>query len=619
MATVTYNGVSISNCKVTRFSIENEYEGGNFNRTAKRCILEGVGTIASTNFDTSVASVRGALNIPGKALSITFTDTGTAYALADGYAGTAGIQDVKNGPLPVVNITEIIGTSNRVALVVGFTFTWNDCNASPFQRVEIVTTHSLNEDGILRVHRRGFLNVSASNDGTNTLTDQSPNTTNVLAPPAIPGTLTPTTAPSNPDLYRRFVSGPPAPGFQRTKQEFYVQADQTTLAFDIEDVQLINSLPDPAINGDASFDYERSLSNPMGTKTFRIELVGNPAEPKANLFVRCLEVALTRIRFVGENADICQSFKISEPSLFKRNSVILEIVAMGHITGTGNDDPISPGQTDAWLSTVLFSAPYATESTAPTSSLVDPYGRFKEGTVSPPTFVPVKYDPCTLANSWIQITGTPKATNVTTTGVVKEERPAQEPPANTAKKPGEPDPKLKEQSASIRNYKAFQSMDVVTNVDLLDAMGGDIQSAFQFAMPYALMKQTVEMVTNKKDAAIPWPPVFDQYVVTALNIVVNDGPPDASGNRVYAIRAERTVRINVPMSMNAWITGGQVGGNTSFASGDGGPSARLVNYAPPALASGVNPFAGWELVDVRANQNGTITWQNYSSGPATLG
>lgn len=615
MATVTYNSVSINKCKISRYSVENEFEGDNFNRTGRRHVMEGVGVISSTNaFTNKLDDIKNKLNKPGQTLSIQF-DGWTAITMVEGYS-TSTVPDARNGPLPAVNVTELIGSEDFQTFVVSFTFSWFECSSAAIQRCEVITTHSISEDGILRVHRRGFLRVSAAGKKANLIT-------NAVAPAAgaapfsnpldAPSTvaLTAANAPSNPDLYRRLVAGPPAPGYQRTKQEFYVQADQTTLAFDIEDVQLTNSLPEGVINGDASFEYERSLQSSsdtgmMGTKHLRVELVGAPATPKVDLFVRCIEIALSRIQFTGERQDFVESIKIAEPSLFKKNSVVFEVVAHGVTTSTTNSNPADTVATDEWLYKYLFSDPLsATNGNRLGTTVVDPYGSFPSGTGTP-LHENVKYDPCTLTATWQAITGTSSATQVTDSVAKGDTQIADTAPKRNSQTV---DPLMQEQAKYLLSFRASQSMDIVSNIDLLDTMGGDMQSGFQFAMPHAVVHQTVEMVTRNPAMAIPWPYLDDQYVVSSLNVTVNDAPPDASGNRIYAVHAERSLRVNVSMSNNVWISGG--------VGDDNNRTVRIVNYFPNSMQTGRNPLTGISSVDLRANIGGSAVSQGFASSAST--
>jgi hypothetical protein len=81
MATVTYNGIAITSCKISRFVTENEFESNNRNRTGKKHTLEGVGIYKNASaFNTALADIRNTLNVPGKLLSIKFDDNATTIA-----------------------------------------------------------------------------------------------------------------------------------------------------------------------------------------------------------------------------------------------------------------------------------------------------------------------------------------------------------------------------------------------------------------------------------------------------------------------------------------------------------------------------------------------------------
>lgn len=600
MATITYNGVSISNCKIARLNVENEFEGESFVRTGRKHTMEGTGVIFTSNPVTTIASIKNDLNKPRKRLTIQFEGQ-SAITLADGWDG-ADSKDAKNGPMPAVNVTEITG-SNPQAFVIGFTFNWFECGEQAVQRCEMVQTHSINEEGLLRVQRRGFLRLSAACSGFSVPTESANPAPLTTHPIAVVGNYAASAVSGEIDFWRGVVAGFPVVGFQRTKQEFYVQPDQQTLVFDIEDTQLVNPLPLDILSGDGSFEYERSLptggeSNIMGTKRFRVELVGRPTMSKRDIYVNCVNIALTRIRFTGARQDFVQSIKITEPSLFKRNAVVFEVVAMGMPAATQVGDP-NLGSTDEWLYKYIFSRPASLWG----GSAVTPYGDI--GQDSPKAqFSQVKnYDSCVLGGTWQAITASETGTVVTQGGNIAPEGQFD----TTPFKPSQgTDSLMQEQAKDLLHFKANQSMKVMSNIDLMDTMGGDVQSGFQFAVPQAVVVQTVDMVTRSPSMAIPWPYLDDQYVVIGLDVTTNDAAPDASGNPIFAIHAVRTLRVNVSMSTNAWVGTAQ--------GPDDRRTTRIVNYFPNGSYSARNPITGFASVDLRANVNGSAQNQGFASG-----
>lgn len=624
MATVVYNSISITQAKITRFATENEYEGDNRNRTGKKHILEGVGIYKNTaGFNTAIGVIRGALNVPGKLLSIIFEDGGGTLNLATGSddsATYASIRDTRNGPKPVVTVTEITG-GNTGTFVIGFSFEWHNCNSSPIQRAEIIITHKIDEEGVSTIERRGSISVSESNTGTGGPTSNpvvarvEPTATKPYANITDLNSSS-TSYSASPSDYRHFVSGIVPKGFRRTQQEFYVEPDQRTLAFTITDTQVAASLPSPALGGDASYEYERGLDgNEMGIKTFRCTLSGPPVnaddptnapagistyqQMRSSLFFRALEIAMTRIRFQPPTPDTIMSFKIAEPSLFKRNEIVLEIVAKGTPTSTPLYEP--SGSVDTWLYFQLFSSPNP-RNLQPFQPSAYGIGTFGVGYA--PKF---KFDPCTLTNTWTVLAGTSKGVAVTLTPSGDPNDLTVNPNNNGSgrgdvfKTPdtGKPDSLLeKDAREAVLTYKASQRLDSKTGMTVLETMG-DQQYNFQMTLPRVTMTQTVEMATRVRGMNIPWPIIEDPYTVVEQNIEMNDAPPDAAGNRIIAIRATRTIQIQVSASSNL---------RTATDANESNPRAV---WMPDAIALPRNAFTGSVDVPLKENKKGVVTQQDY--------
>ena len=618
MPQIRYNGVVISNAKITRFQTQNEFDGNNFNRTGRKHTMEGVGVVTATDgVSTALDTIKATLNVPAKTLEVRWdgTSPGTFVTYAQGaYAGTN--YDARNGPLPEVNITEIAGGYSQTAFLVSFTFTWFECSTSIIQRCEIVTTHSINEEGFLKISRKGYLSISAGLKGAKTKNEVQSSVqltvgTNPYGDPLSPS-VTAQNAPPTPDMYRRLVAGMPPYGFKRVRQDYYVQADQTTLAFDIEDVEQAYLVPWPALDGEGSFEYERGLEdgNIQGKKTFRVELSSNKDTPLADLFYRCVDIALTKISFVGDPPDIVQSFKIMQPNLFKRNVIGLEIIALG----TMRSSSYEPGQVDNWLKFALFSPP-----TKEKGVYSDAYGAQVHANSNAFYSPQFRYDPCTLDKTWTAITGTPR-------GLVLTEDQASDAatPIDLTSSDGEPitkdpdgatspDPVLKEDAQKVVTYKASQSVEMNTHCDLLEPMGLGVQYGFQYSLPSAVVVQRVEMATRDKSMSIPWPYVGEQFVVMGQSIQVNDATPDASGNRLFVVHAERTVRVSVWNSANT--TTNTVSAAQALNATGGGNTMNRVVWMPTQLPTGRHPITGTNVISMLENDNGTVLRQDYVSRP----
>jgi hypothetical protein len=592
MAIVTYNSVAISNARITRFSVENEYEGGAFNRTGKKCTLEGVGVIKETGTFTKFAELKNTLNTPRKSLVLKWDD-GSNFTLSDDTV------DARNGPLPTVNINEIHG-GNVASYVVGFTFVFYDCGTTPIQRFECIQRHTIDERGYLRINRSGSLTISPQATGTTPLTFA-----NVSATEQNPyvGPQTTYNAGPNPDFYRRLVAGFLPYGFQRTKQEYYVDASLRTLVFDVEDKQLQWNLPKPVFDGDASFDYERSLDNMLGTKTFKVSFEAAFVD-KFELLTACIDTAMTRINFVGTNPDIIQSFKIGEPSIFKGNMVTFEVVAMGFPTNTEANN--LGNNIDANLKSMLFGSPYLPEQ--PTGqAFPDAYGGnlFEVAKASVSRTALLRYDPCTAGSGLASFMGETNITVNVIAGTPSEGQTRQddELPVNAPATDG--DSETRDSAARTVRWSSKQTITQTTGLTMLEAMGGYNQYSFQMRLPQVIVVQSVEAVTTGPNAPIPWPRMDEGAIVLDMTMSVNDAPPDASGNRLYMISATRTLQVNVPLSQN---TTNETLGGVSLT-GDGGTLVRA--WTPTEIQGPRTPFGTAQTYNLRQNYNGDPEPQTY--------
>ena len=557
MAIVTYNSVAISNARITRFSVENEYEGGAFNRTGRKCTLEGVGVIKETGAFTKFAELKNTLNTPRKSLVLKWDD-GSNFTLS------SDTTDARNGPLPTVNINEIHG-GNTGAYVVGFTFVFYDCGTTPIQRFECIQRHTIDERGYLRINRSGSLTISPQATGTAPISFATVGATE--QDPYV-GPQTTYDAGPNPDFYRRLVAGFLPYGFQRTKQEYYVDASLRTLVFDVEDKQLEWNLPKPVFDGDASFDYERSLDNLLGTKTFKVSFEAAFVD-KFELLAACIDTAMTRINFTGAEPDIIQSFKIGEPSIFKGNMVTFEVVAMGFSTNTQASD--LGNSIDANLAAMLFGSPYLPSQ--PTGqAFPDAYGGnlFEIAKASVSRTALLRYDPCTAGSGLASFMGETDITVRVIAGTEPEGATTADDELPTNKPNTDGDQLTRDSAARTVRWSSKQTITQTTGLTMLETMGGYAQFSFQMRLPKVIVVQSVEAVTTGPNAPIPWPRLNEGAIVVDMTMNVNDAPPDASGNRLYMISATRTLHVNVPLSDN---TTTETLGGVSLT-GDGGTIVR---------------------------------------------
>lgn len=592
MAIVTYNSVAISNARITRFSVENEYEGGAFNRTGRKCTLEGVGVIKETGTFTKFAELKNTLNTPRKSLVLKWDD-GSNFTLS------SDTTDARNGPLPTVNINEIHG-GNTGAYVVGFTFVFYDCGTTPIQRFECIQRHTIDERGYLRINRSGSLTISPQASGTAPISFATVGATE--QDPYV-GPQTTYDAGPNPDFYRRLVAGFLPYGFQRTKQEYYVDASLRTLVFDVEDKQLEWNLPKPVFDGDASFDYERSLDNLLGTKTFKVSFEAAFVD-KFELLAACIDCAMTRINFTGTEPDIIQSFKIGEPSIFKGNMVTFEVVAMGFSTNTQSSD--LGNSIDANLASMLFGSPYLPSQ--PTGqAFPDAYGGnlFEIAKASVSRTALLRYDPCTAGSGLASFMGETDITVRVIAGTPPEGAATQDDELPTNKPNTDGDQLTRDSAARTVRWSSKQTITQTTGLTMLETMGGYAQFSFQMRLPKVIVVQSVEAVTTGQNAPIPWPRLDEGAIVVDMTMNVNDAPPDASGNRLYMISATRTLHVNVPLSDNTTM---QTIGGVSLT-GDGGTMVRA--WSPAEVQGPRTPFGTAQTYNLRQNYNGDPETQTY--------
>jgi len=592
MAIVTYNSVAISNARITRFSVENEYEGGAFNRTGRKCTLEGVGVIKETGTFTKFAELKNTLNTPRKSLVLKWDD-GSNFTLS------SDTTDARNGPLPTVNINEIHG-GNTGAYVVGFTFVFYDCGTTPIQRFECIQRHTIDERGYLRINRSGSLTISPQATGTTPLTfaDVGASETDPYV-----GPQTTYNAGPNPDFYRRLVAGFLPYGFQRTKQEYYVDASLRTLVFDIEDKQLEWNLPKPVFDGDASFDYERSLDNQLGTKTFKVSFEA-AFKDKFELLAACIDTAMTRINFNGDKPDIIQSFKIGEPSLFKGNMVTFEVVAMGFPTNTEASN--LGNNIDQSLKEMLFGCPYLAGQ--PTGqAFPDSYGGnlFENAKAAISRTALLRYDPCTAGSGLASFMGETDITVRVIAGTPNDGQSTQDDVLPVKKPFSDGDDLTRDSAARTIRWSSKQTITQTTGLTMLETMGGYQQFSFQVRVPQVIVVQSVEAVTTGPNAPIPWPRMDEGAIVVDMTMTVNDAPPDASGNRLYMISATRTLQVNVAQSAN---TTNETIGNTSLTEGG---STMIRAWTPTSMQGPRTPFGTAQTYDLRQNTNGDPEPQTY--------
>jgi len=548
---------TVNNVKLTRFSTENLYEGDAFNRTGRKHVIEGTGLILGTSdpFTGSISDVRQGLNRPRGTLSLKFDDGSTVALASSSDSGTA-TADTRNGPLPSVTVSEIIGGNSKNAVIVGFSYTFFNCGDTRVQRFEMIVTQSIDEAGFITMSRSGTLSVSRR-PGQSTAPLNTPDT-------IITGPSQATSTGNSPDLYRRLVAGKPAPGFRRIKQEFTLDASLHHLTFSIDDHLVLRDLKYPVMMGDASFDYQRSLDNPLGTKTFKASFEGEPDTPSQQLLAIAYEAAQARIDFTN---DLIQSITVREPSIYSRNKIELEVTAKGQ--GSDKVDPAVMKQ--------IFSAPH----TGGTTKYVNAYpqrGVYLESN----TFL--EWDSCnapTLVDDVIpNPEDSPPGSTITVTDENKDAPVGN--PDDPKTTPVAPDAGIPQTANGVKHFESSQTYEIAdTGMAYLESTGGAFQYPIQVRTPVVMITQTVRMVTTSSSQPIPWPEINDAFIVKAQTIAVNNAPIDATGKPTYAIVATRTIQAQASNSPN---TVRRTGGDEL-----GGPP-RLV-YAPTSIGQARDPYS----------------------------
>ena len=119
--TTSIGPIVFDNVKITKFAVDNLYEGSDFNRSGRKHVMEGTATLTGTT-STNLDIITMNLNRPRGRLKIDYGD-GTFVTLIESSDNAGdGPADARNGPIPSVQITEIIG-STISTLLLNFSFT----------------------------------------------------------------------------------------------------------------------------------------------------------------------------------------------------------------------------------------------------------------------------------------------------------------------------------------------------------------------------------------------------------------------------------------------------------------------------------------------------------------
>lgn len=567
------SAVTLTGVKLTRFNVENLYEGETFNRSGRKQTIEGTAYIEGNPFTSTsgaIDTIRNNLNTPRGLLELQFDDApSTWYVLADGSnSSNAAIRDSRNGPIPSVNVTDIHGGATAAVTLVSFTYTFFGCGGTRIQRFEMTVSQSIDEAGFITMTRSGVLAISAAG----TATSSTPAVvTNPEVVPTVPqnGTVSPDPGPS-PDLYRNIIAGRPADGFRRTKQDFALDSTLRNLTFTIEDQMVFRELKYPVMMGDASFTYERSLDNPLGSKNFNATFEGESSTHPSEILKVAVEAASTRIDF--EN-DLIQSITVKEPSIYGRNKIELTITALGQ-----SEEAVDPS-----LIRDMFADPHQ-------SGVTKYVGAYPSNGVLIDKVTGFVFDPCQLPD-YIQtiITENPGDANngdPIEVNVAIADATITRPDGTTVTTPLATDPSIPNLDNSIKHLETETVYDHTdSGLDYLETCGGIVQFPFQTRLPTVIVRQTVRMVATRQNPPIPWENLREDGVVLSQQIAVKSASVDASGKPTYAIVAVRAVRIKTSTSLNTIRLSG--------ADSSGSNTDRRV-YAPAQLPAPRSLYASGE-------------------------
>lgn len=586
----TATAYTLSGVKVTRFNVENLYEGDGFNRTGRKQTIEGTGYIEGNPFTSSSGAIdliRNQFNAPRGKLELQFDDaTGTWYTLANGSDDTS-IGDTRNGPIPSVNITDIHGGSGATVSLVSFTYSFFGCGGTRIQRFDMSVSQSIDEAGFITMTRSGTITVSNRKPVSTSGTTKPYTNSNPEVLPSVPtnGAVTPD-AGNSPDMYRALISGKPFDGFRRMRQDYTVSADLRTLTFSIEDRLVFRELKYPVLMGDASFSYERGLDNMLGTKNFIATFEGDVKTEPRDLLKVAIEAAASRIDFKN---DLVQSISVTEPNIFTRNKIELKVTAQGQ-----SETAIDPSTIKA-----VFSDPHAAGSTKYVSAYPNG-GTFVADTSG------LIFDPCILPDIIQTVVYGNAEDKDTKTLVVAPKKPDAEvkkADGTTVTKPVVTDSKIKNTNNAIKHLETetiYNHAD--SGLDMLETCGGIVQFPFQTRLPVVIVKQTVKMVATERNPPIPWEDIREEGVVITQQISIKNTTVDASGKATFAIVAVREIRLNVASSTST----------RRYVDTDG--SGRLNQrkvFAPASVNSPRSLYASGNTYDAQSDYTGTASVMDY--------
>lgn len=564
------------NAKITKFTTDNIYEGNDFNRSGRKHVIEGTSVLQGTT-SVNLSDIASALNRPRGLLQIDY-GSGIYSTLADGSDSQSNHQDARNGPLPSVQVSEIIGNTTS-ALLVSFSFTYFSCGDTRIQRFEMNVSQSIDQNGFVKMTKSGSLVVSNKQLTADKRTPMVKETgMNVTVPNPYAYTVSAEGFGSSPDLYRNLVVGRPNTWFVRTRQDFAIDSSLKTLTFTIEDEMVFREFSYPVMSGTASFTYERGLDGTalLGTKTFNCTFEGEKdTQPQALLAVAC-EASQSRIDWAK---DFIQSITVREPNIYGKNCVELQVIAKGQ----GNDtiDPKVVG--------TMFTDPHGTAATTGVLTVTKYTSAYPQYSKYINTTTGFKWDPCLVPEVITDIVTAPvvdPTENQSPRNVFTAEDDGKGTLTPIPDATDDSDNGMPKEGSPIKHYDAETHYETIdTGCGYLETVGGEKQFPFQFKLPVVIATQTVKMVSMSASIPIPWEDINEPSVVISQKISVKSAAVDASGKPTFAIVATRSLQIQTANSFNTRLIG-----TTSLSAVAGGSMARRV-YSPLSIKTPRNPYS----------------------------
>lgn len=573
--TFSYGGwTDMTNVRIDRLSSTQEPGGDVAQRASTLWIIEGTGIVAMTadaNATTGVrrrlADIQRILTTPGQRLTIAMDGvTIIDHSSADYSPGGSTTKDFLYGPFMSAEVQELSGA--RCALVhwKAECRMWSDVSLNPITGFEMQLRYEVDRTGFTTVTRSGVLTVRRSadfptKDGSG-LTGVAPT---VIA--FIPGQTqpfgggqsptasgVPTTLGNNPDLYRRFVSGPLFVGFIRETQNYYIDETFQKLFFSVTDRQVASPYPSIVTEASVRFSYQQSIEGGQSpiTKVFSAELYGPPNVSKSALLAVAVQMSQNRIVWTApanpdEPRDMIVRMGVDEPDMLNKNGIVFTVTAIS--ANLLYSFSAGPSATNIFSSILTGVATIGGEGGA--SSSPDAYGVLGLCTIQDFVYEPAPLNthvsPNTTGNSLMgRVPVQPVVAQIVPGSVAGQMEGIIGPISSVTVPAGSASGQISE--APRGYYRVDASMDlaienriVVANPSPVDA--GD--RVYQFGNPRVIItERVVAMRSNAKPdqnvlfASIPW-----MYVELEKNCVVSPPKSDANGNIWYTGIFTRTLRV----------------------------------------------------------------------------